>query len=125
MAEEAYGRLKVMAVKRSMNLSLITSHEPNAGILNADGNGGIPHIANMMLAQARSDKLCLLPALPSAWPTGQATGLRVRGNLTVDLKWKDGKVIGYRIASPTPAPIQVQVNGAWKTVMPEKLRTGG
>ena len=120
MAEEAYGRLKVMAVKRSMNLSLITSHEPNGGILNTDGNGGIPQIVGHD-ARANSPRQALpLPALPSAWPTGQATGLRVRGNFTVDLQWKDGKVIGYRIASPAPTPIQVQVNGAWKTVMPEK-----
>jgi alpha-L-fucosidase 2 len=65
--------------------------------------------------------LYLLPALPSAWPTGQIRGLRVRGNLIVDLQWKDGKVTGYRISSPTPAPVQVQANGAWKTVMPEKM----
>ena len=53
MPEEAYGRLKVLAVKRSMNLSLITSHEPNAECFNTDGNGGVPHIANTMLMQSR------------------------------------------------------------------------
>ena len=121
MAEEAYGRLKVMAVKRSMNTSLITSHEPNAGIFNTDGNGGIPHIVAMMLVQTRPGKLYLLPALPSAWPTGRVSGLRARGNLTVDLQWKDGKVVRYRLASPVPAPVQVHVNGEWETVTPEKM----
>jgi hypothetical protein len=121
MAEEAYGRLKVMAVKRSMNTSLITSHEPNAGIFNTDGNGGIPHIVAMMLVQTRPGKLYLLPALPSAWPTGRVSGLRARGNLTVDLQWKDGNVIRYRLASPVPAPVQVHVNGEWEIVTPEKM----
>jgi alpha-L-fucosidase 2 len=80
-------------------------------------------MAAMMLVQTRPGKLYLLPALPSAWPTGKARGLRVRGNLTVDLQWKDGKVIHYRITSPTPTPtaMQVHVNGQWKTVMPEKM----
>jgi hypothetical protein len=121
MAEEAYGRLKVMAAKRSMNTSLITSHEPNAGIFNTDGNGGVPHVVAMMLVQTRPGKLYLLPALPSAWPTGRVSGLRARGDLTVDLQWKDGTVVRYRIASPVPAPVQVHVNGKWETVTPEKI----
>jgi hypothetical protein len=42
MPEEAYSRLKVMAEKRSMNPSLITSHEPNADITNPTPISGIP-----------------------------------------------------------------------------------
>jgi alpha-L-fucosidase 2 len=111
-----------MAVKRSMNTSLITSHEPNAGIFNTDGNGGIPHTVAMMLVQTRPGKqLLLLPALPSAWHDGRVVGLRARGNLTVDLRWKDGKVISYRIASSTPAPVRVRVNGLWKMVVPDQI----
>ena len=78
MAEEAYGRLKVMAVKRSMNPSLITSHEPNAGIFNTDGNGGIPQIVNTMLVFSRPGRIDLLPALPNEWPAGKVKGLRPR-----------------------------------------------
>jgi alpha-L-fucosidase 2 len=47
--------------------------------------------------------------------------LRARGNLTVDLRWKDGKVVRYRIASPVPAPVQVHVNGEWEIVTPEQM----
>ena len=93
MAEEAYGRLKVMAAKRSMYPSLITSHEPNGGILNTDGNGGIPHIVNTMLAFSRSDRLDLLPALPAAWPEGSIRGLPVRCGCLVDLAWSQGRLV--------------------------------
>ena len=44
MAEEAYGRLAIMAVRKSMYPSLITSHEPNQGIFNTDANGSIPEL---------------------------------------------------------------------------------
>lgn len=92
MAEEAYGRLQVMAVKQSMTPSLITSHEPNGGILNTDGNRGIPQIANTMLLSSRPGRIDLLPALPKSWPSGKVTGLPARGGFEVDMEWKDGNL---------------------------------
>ena len=134
MPEEAYGRLKVMAVKRSMNPSLITSHEPSANCFNTDGNGGIPHIANTMLLQSRvqgddsksriSDRrfeIDLLPALPKEWPDGKVTGLLARGGFIVDIEWKNGKVIKYWIASRKPCEVKVNLNGESRTVKSEKL----
>ena len=120
MAEEAYGRLKVMAVRRSMNPSLITSHEPDAGIFNTDGNGGIPQMVNTMLLSGRSARVSLLPALPKAWPNGKVTGIRARGNFTVDMEWRDGKVTNYRITSPEPREVEIRVNGKTRTIMCEK-----
>jgi len=88
MPEEAYSRLKVMAVKRSMNPSLITSHEPNADIWNTDGNGGIPQIVNTMLTFSRPGRLDLLPALPAEWPKGEIRCILCRGQITIKrLTW--------------------------------------
>ena len=63
----------------------------------------------------------LLPALPSAWPTGSIKGLRARGGFVVDIAWKDCKVTSYLIASPEPREVRVRVNGSVKTVQSEKL----
>jgi hypothetical protein len=120
MAEEAYGRLQVMAVQHSMTPSLITSHEPNGDIFNTDGNGGIPQIANTLLLISRPGQIDLLPALPKDWPSGKVTGLRARRNFTVDIEWKEGKVTSYHVTSPEPSKVKVSVNGEVKTVTAEK-----
>jgi alpha-L-fucosidase 2 len=57
-----------------------------------DGNfGGTSGMTEMVL-QSRNDRIYLLPALPSAWPTGRMTGLRARGAVGVDVHWAGGKL---------------------------------
>ena len=47
-------------------------------------------------------------------------GLKARGNVTVDIEWKDGKVSAFKLRSPKPQPVKVRVNGESRTVTPEK-----
>jgi hypothetical protein len=39
----------------------------------------------------------------------------------VDIAWNAGKVTRYRIASVSPRPIQVRVNGELKTEQSQKM----
>jgi alpha-L-fucosidase 2 len=74
-----------------------------------------------MLLQSHAGEIELLPTLPPAWPTGSAKGLRARGNLTVDIAWKDGMLTAYRLASAEPKQVKVRVNGELKMVTTERL----
>jgi alpha-L-fucosidase 2 len=55
-----------------------------------DGNFGATSGVIEMLLQSHGDEVHVLPALPALWPSGRVTGLRARGDLTVDIAWEAG-----------------------------------
>ena len=83
-----------------------------------DGNFGATAGIAEMLLQSHAGFIELLPAIPDAWKTsGEVKGLKARGNFTVDMEWKDGKITRYRITSATPRKVRVKVNGEIKEII--------
>ena len=76
-----------------------------------DGNLGSPAAMTEMLVQSTDKEILVLPALPSQWPSGSITGVRVRGGGRVDLKWKDGKLTECKLTADKAVQYQVHYGG--------------
>jgi len=86
-----------------------------------DGNFGATAGIAEMLIQSHAGFIDLIPAIPDAWKMeGEVKGLKARGNFTVDMKWKDGKIVTYKISSPEALNVTVKVNGEFEKVHTHK-----
>ena len=58
-----------------------------------DASASIPGCITEMLLQSHLNEIHLLPALPDELHTGKITGIRARGDYTIDLEWKDMELV--------------------------------
>lgn len=76
-----------------------------------DGNfGGAAAVAEM-IAQSWGDDIRLLPALPDGWNKGHVRGLKLRGGLTLDMRWSNGSVESFTLRGPPGSTHAVYANG--------------
>ncbi len=90
-------------------------------IFQIDANLGAPTAMLEMLLYSRPGVIDLLPALPSAWPSGHVTGIGARGGFTVDLTWQDGRVTAAVVRSVGGTETEVRA-GTWSRTV--RLRRG-
>lgn len=58
--------------------------------------------------------ISILPALPSAWPSGSIVGAKIRGGLTLDLQWANSKPVSATLkagGNVRVRPVQVVYGG--------------
>lgn len=89
--ERAYETIKKM-IGQSIYPNLLDAHPP----FQIDGNFGLTAGVARMLMQSEYDgegevSIHILPAIPAAWKSGEVRGLRAHGDITVDIRWEDGK----------------------------------
>jgi alpha-L-fucosidase 2 len=121
--DRAHQMLEGLITYNMLDNLFTTHHIP----LQIDGNYGIAAAMLEMLVQSQSDVIELLPAPSSRWPQGRVRGAKARGNILVDMSWKDGKVTTWTLSSPEPKRVTVLVNGSRIEVVPTAvpLNTGG
>jgi len=97
---------KVTEMQRERILfNLFGDHPP----FQIDGNFGFTAgIAEMLIQSHQENLITLFPALPQAWDKGEIKGLKARGNITIDMKWENNRLIEATMVAANDCSVQVK-----------------
>jgi alpha-L-fucosidase 2 len=99
--------------------NMMDAHPP----FQIDGNFGVTAGIAEMLLQSHSGVIHLLPALPADWKEGQVSGLKARGNVSVEMTWKEGALAEAWLETDTCCEVNVQYGEHAWPVRLDKGRT--
>lgn len=101
--DAALEQLSVL-VARASQPNLLTTHPP----FQIDGNlGGMAAVTEMLL-QSHLGEIHLLPALPTAWSSGEVRGMRARGGFVVDMTWAEGALVEGEVTATRDTPARLR-----------------
>ena len=113
--------LHLVEPKESMNMAngggvyanLFCAHPP----YQIDGNFGYTAGVADALLQSHDGVITILPALPEKWTKGELSRLKARGNITVSIRWENGKAEAW-LSSDTEKKVTVRIGkGSEKEVL--------
>ena len=105
-ADRTFEHLRLL-LTRSTLPNLFDTHPP----FQIDGNfGGTAGIAEALL-QSHDGVITLLPAAPG-FLSGEYSGLRARGNISVGAAFEQGRAVSFTLSSPTATQAKVVCPGA-------------
>ena len=91
-------------LKHSTLPNLWDTHPP----FQIDGNFGATAGMSEMLLQSHLGDIHLLPALPDAWSEGSVRGLVARGNVELDITWREGRLANATLRPRIKGVIKVR-----------------
>lgn len=106
-------------LSEQLKYSTLTNLWDNHPPFQIDGNFGATSGITEMLLQSQNDEIHVLPALPEAWGEGAVSGLRARGDVTVDMQWAQGKATAFTLAAGRDGALRVRstvLEGAFTAV---------
>ena len=80
--------------------------------LQVDGLFGMTAAVAEMLIQSHENELCLLPALPDSWRSGEAKGLRARDGFELEMTWEECRLSHASIRSLLGKTCRLRVHDA-------------
>ncbi len=104
-------------LKKSIKSNLYDTHPP----FQIDGNFGIAEAMIESLIQSHNTYIELLPALPEQWAAGSLNGVRLRGAMTANLSWEDGRVTGFDITPDKDVSVEIRYG---KEIKHAQLKAG-
>jgi alpha-L-fucosidase 2 len=102
-SEQAYAYLKLLIQHSTLPNMFDLCGRP----FQIDGNLGGPGAITEMLIQSTDKQITVLPALPTQWPSGSLSGVRVRGGGRIDIAWSGGRLTEIRLQAEHPVKYQV------------------
>ena len=81
-----------------------------------DGNFGASAGVAEMLLQSHLGELHLLPALPEKWANGSVSGLVARGDITVDMVWKNASLVSATLTTKHERKILIRTTASCSAI---------
>jgi alpha-L-fucosidase 2 len=111
--DHAHAIMKALIGAQRTYPNLFDAHPP----FQIDGNfGGAAGILEMIV-QSWGGELRVLPALPRAWPEGEAHGVRARGGLSVSLAWRAHELRWLELTGPAHQSVNVRYGDVLQPVV--------